>query len=126
MAKKQLSSENVNVQTVFEEGTYFSGILEFEKPLLINGYFEGEIRSRGTLIVGDKGKIRANIKAGTVIIGGEVIGNIEAYEKIEMLNSGKIIGNIRTSKLYIAEGVIFDGNCEMLDENQANELKTSL
>ncbi|MCS7206168.1 MAG: polymer-forming cytoskeletal protein [Leptospiraceae bacterium] len=126
MAKKTLLTENTNIQTIFEEGTHFSGILEFEKPLLINGYFEGEIRSKGTLIVGEKGKLKANIKAGTVIIGGEVIGNIEAFEKIEMLNTGKIIGNIRTSRLYIAEGVIFDGNCEMLTEDQINELKTSL
>jgi cytoskeletal protein CcmA (bactofilin family) len=126
MAKKTTVQDISNVETTFEEGTYFHGVLEFEKPLLINGFFEGEIRSKGILIIGDKGKIKANIKAGTVIVGGEVIGNIEAYDKIEMLNTGKIIGNIRTAKLYIAEGVIFDGNCEMLSQEEINELKTSL
>ncbi|GIX41932.1 MAG: cell division protein [Leptospiraceae bacterium] len=126
MAKKLSIQETNSAETIFEEGTYFHGVLEFEKPLLINGFFEGEIRSKGTLIIGEKGKVKANIKAGTVIVGGEVIGNIEAYQKIEMLNTGKIIGNIRTAKLFIAEGVIFDGNCEMLSQDEINELKTSL
>jgi cytoskeletal protein CcmA (bactofilin family) len=126
MAKKLSIQDTISAETIFEEGTYFQGVLEFEKPLLINGYFEGEIRSKGILIIGEKGKVKANIKAGTVIVGGEVIGNIEAYQKIEMLNTGKIIGNIRTAKLFIAEGVIFDGNCEMLTQDEINELKTSL
>lgn len=122
---KKLTTEST-VDTIFEEGTYFQGLLEFEKTLQINGYFEGEIRSKGTLIIGEKGRVKANIKAANVIVGGEVIGNIEAYQKIEMLNNGKIIGNIRTAKLFIAEGVIFDGNCEMLSQEEINELKASL
>lgn len=126
MAKKTSIQESLTAETIFEEGTYFSGLLEFEKTLLINGNYEGEIRTKGTLIISDKGKVKANIKAGVVIVGGEVIGNIEAFEKIEMLNTGKIIGNIRTAKLFIAEGVIFDGNCEMLSQDEINELKASL
>ncbi|MFN3603288.1 MAG: polymer-forming cytoskeletal protein [Leptonema sp. (in: bacteria)] len=123
---KKSSSEIQQIETIFEEGTYFRGLLEFEKTLQINGYFEGEIRSKGTLIIGEKGKVRANIKAGTVIVGGEIIGNIEAFQKIEMLNSGKIIGNIRTARLFISEGVTFDGNCEMLSQEEINELKAAL
>ncbi len=122
---KKIASEQEE-STVFEDGTHFYGLLEFERSLQINGYFEGEIRSKGTLIIGEKGKVKANIKVGTLIAGGEVIGNVEAFQKIEMLNSGKIIGNIRTAKLLIAEGVIFDGNCEMLTQEEINELKQSL
>lgn len=123
MVKKFLSDQEE--ATIFEDGTYFYGILEFERVLQVNGYFEGEIRSKGTLIVGEKGKVKANIKVGTLIAGGEIIGNVEAFQKIEMLNSGKIIGNIRTAKLIIAEGVIFDGNCEMLNHEEINDLKAS-
>ncbi len=126
MAKKTYGIDEHPYETIFEEGTYFSGLLEFERPLLIKGVFEGEIRTASTIIIGETAKIIANIKAGTVIVGGEVIGNVEAYQKIEMLNSGKIIGNIRTARLYIADGVIFDGNCEMLDQDEVNELKASL
>jgi len=90
MAKKTIVQDTSSVETTFEEGTYFHGVLEFEKPLLINGFFEGEIRSKGILIIGNKGKIKANIKAGTVIVGGEV-RNVEYGKNHWKYSNSKII-----------------------------------
>jgi cytoskeletal protein CcmA (bactofilin family) len=56
---------------------------------------------------------------GSVVIGGTVKGNIEAVEKLEMLSTGKVFGNIRTAKLKIADGVVFEGKCEMIRNPQA-------
>ncbi|MCB1137897.1 MAG: polymer-forming cytoskeletal protein [Leptospiraceae bacterium] len=120
MARKPISPtinpEIGNIATVFGQSTSFHGILEFEKPLQINGRFEGEIITDGVLVVGEGAVVRANIKAGTVIVGGEITGNIEARTRLEMLTSGRVYGNIRTAKLQIADGVVFDGNCEMIEE----------
>ena len=58
--------------------------------------------------------IKANIKAKSVIINGTVHGNIEADSKLEIMPNGKLYGNIRTQKLKIADGVVFEGNCEMI------------
>lgn len=129
MAKKPVApliTEDGAISTTFEKGTHFQGTLEFEKPLQINGEFEGEIRSSGVLVVGEGARVRASIRCATVIVGGTVIGNIEAVRRIEMLESGKIVGNIRTAKLQVAEGVIFDGNCEMINPQEASSLKASL
>ncbi len=129
MAKKPLApliTEEGSVATIFEKGTHFQGILEFERPLQINGEFEGEIRSNGVLVIGEGARVKANIRCNTVIVGGTVIGNIEALKRIEMLGTGKIIGNIRTARLQIAEGVVFDGNCEMIDPQEASSLKAAL
>ena len=63
--------------------------------------------------------ITANIHVGSVVIGGTVKGNIEATEKLEMLSTGKVFGNIRTGKLKIADGVVFEGKCEMIKNPQA-------
>lgn len=98
--------------------TSFSGILNFQRPLEISGEFQGEIESEGFLLVSEGAKVRANIKAGTVIVGGEITGNVIATQKLEMLSTGKVNGNIKTSKLQIADGVIFDGNCEMIQPNK--------
>ena len=102
------------ISTVFGKDTEFHGDLSFKKSLQIDGYFEGEISSGGYLVIGEDATIRANIKASTVIIKGIVYGNIEAVNKLEIQPGGKLYGNIRTSKLKIADGVIFDGNCEMI------------
>ena len=56
---------------------------------------------------------------GSVVVGGTVRGNIEATEKLEMLSTGKVYGNIRTAKLKIADGVVFEGKCEMIRNPQA-------
>jgi cytoskeletal protein CcmA (bactofilin family) len=108
-------TEKGGISTVFGKETHFQGTLEFSKPLQINGVFEGEIITESILLIGETAQIKANIRAGTVIVGGKVTGNIEALEKLEMLESGKVYGNIRTAKLQIADGVVFDGICEMIN-----------
>jgi cytoskeletal protein CcmA (bactofilin family) len=102
------------IATVFSKDTEFFGDLSFKKSLQINGYFEGEIVSDGYLIVGEGATVKANIRAQTVIINGIVHGNIEATDRLEIQQNGKLYGNIRTAKLKIADGVVFEGNCEML------------
>lgn len=109
-------TEHGPISTVLGKDTYLNGILTFKKPLQINGEFEGEIISDGYLLIGEGAIIRANIKANTVIVGGHVTGNVIALDRLEMLGTGKVQGNIKTSKLQIADGVVFDGNCEMIQK----------
>lgn len=120
MAKKRESAlpqitEGGGISTILGKETSFFGVLEFHKPLQINGYFEGEILTDGVVLIGETAVVKANIRAGTVVVGGEVTGNIEALQKLEMLSSGRVYGNVKTAKLQIADGVVFDGNCEMIE-----------
>ncbi len=117
MTKKSnqlMITEHGAISTILGKETYFNGILTFKKPLQISGQFEGEIISDGYLYISEEAVIKANIKAHTVIVGGHVTGNVVAMERIEMLSTGKVNGNIKTAKLQIANGVVFDGNCEMI------------
>ena len=79
------------------------------------GQLNLEIITEGGLLIGEGAVVKANIKAGTVVVGGEVFGNIAALNKLEMLGTGKVYGNIKTAQLQIADGVVFDGNCEMIE-----------
>jgi len=118
-------TEGGKISTVLGKETVFQGILEFEKPLQIDGRFEGEIHTPGILLIGEGAVVKANIHAGTVVVGGEVTDNIEALQKLEMLTTGKVYGNIRTAKLQIADGVVFDGNCEMINPQESSLSKAS-
>ncbi len=106
------------VTTVFGKDTEFTGDLSFEKSLQINGTFEGEITSGGFLVIGDGAVVKANIKVDTIILKGTVHGNIEAAKRLEIHPNGALYGNIRTAKLQIADGVIFEGKCEMIKSNE--------
>jgi len=119
MAKKDDYSdikESEKVETVFSEATSFDGLLKFDTSIRIEGSFKGKIVSKGYLIIGEKAKVRADIKANSIVIAGEVKGNVEARERLEMLPSGKLYGNIKTKKLKMADGVVFEGSCEMLGQ----------
>ncbi|MDY6968201.1 MAG: polymer-forming cytoskeletal protein [Spirochaetota bacterium] len=113
------------ISTVFGKDTQFFGDLYFKRSLQINGSFEGEINSEGYLIIGEGAVVKANIKAKTVIINGIVYGNVEALDKLEIQSKGKLYGNIRTGKLQIADGVVFEGNCEMIKSLEHIDKKES-
>ncbi len=111
------------VSTVFGKDTEFYGELTFKKSIQINGIFEGDISTSGYCVIGESAVVKANIKARAVIIMGTVYGNVEAIERLEIQVNGKLHGNIRTSKLKIADGVVFEGKCEMIrpDEKKAKK-----
>jgi cytoskeletal protein CcmA (bactofilin family) len=123
------------ISTVFNKNTEFYGDLTFKKSLQINGKFEGEISSGSYLVIGEEAVVKANIKADTVIIKGTVYGNVEAVTRLEIHTNGKLYGNIRSQKLMISDGVVFEGKCEMIkpyekkgkkgDEPEGPEEKTA-
>jgi len=119
MAKNDDHKTGDRIATTLGRETDFNGIMRFRDSLKIDGSFTGEIVSGGFLYVENGATITANIKVGSVVIGGTVKGNIEATEKLEMLATGKVFGNIRTAKLKIADGVVFEGTCEMIRDPQA-------
>ena len=105
---------NKKIKTVLGKGTFFNGDLIFKESLKINGSFVGSITASGLLIVGEGAIINANVKAHSVVILGTIKGDVFAKEKVEMLPSGRVYGNIKTKKVKISDGVIFDGRCEMI------------
>ena len=102
------------VATVFGKDTEFHGDLTFGKSLQINGSFEGEISKGEFLVIGEDAVVKANITVKTAIIKGTVHGNVEAADRLEIHEGGRLFGNIRTAKLKIADGVVFEGKCEMI------------
>ncbi|MBN1524861.1 MAG: polymer-forming cytoskeletal protein [Spirochaetales bacterium] len=116
MAKILENQKNEEARTTLGKNTKFNGVLRFKDSLKILGAFHGEIVSPGTLIIADGADIKADIRVGSIIVGGIVRGNIIAKDKLEMLGSGKVFGNIKTAKLIIADGVLFEGKCEMIKD----------
>jgi len=124
MAKNEDHKATERMATTLGKETDFNGVMRFRESLKVDGHFSGEIVSTGFLAIEQGAMVTANIKVGSIVIGGTVKGNIEASEKLEMLATGKVIGNIRTAKLKIADGVIFEGKCEMIRNPQAVNIFT--
>jgi cytoskeletal protein CcmA (bactofilin family) len=116
MAKHRTGMMNrdlVQVKTTVHEGVFLEGVLQFDSSVKICGQFKGKIHSSGYLYIDETAEITGELAAGSVVISGYVKGTIIAKDSVEMLPSGKIFGDVKASKLKIADGVIFEGKCEM-------------
>ncbi len=103
-----------DVNTLVGRGSHFEGKMAFEAVVRIVGSFEGEIVSSDTLIIGESAEVRAEMDVATVIIYGEVYGNIKASNSIELHTPSRLVGNIITPSLVIERGATFDGQCRMM------------
>jgi len=110
---KDRTFKNEEIIAFLGKGTEFKGVITYEGTIRIDGKVEGEIVTKGTLIVGETATINAEISAGTVISGGRITGNIRALERVQLLSSAVQNGSINTPILAIEEGVLFNGKCEM-------------
>ncbi len=105
------------VDTTFDKFTNFSGDLTFDHSLKINGKFNGKIVTKGFLYIGKTAIVEADIEASIVILEGKVTGDVIAHERMEMLASGELYGDLKTAKLKIADSVVFEGNCTMIKDD---------
>ncbi|MGI5173601.1 polymer-forming cytoskeletal protein [Treponema sp. OMZ 840] len=103
--------------TILGAETELNGVLSFSGNLVITGKFIGSIESTGSLVIEKNGVCTVNgIKADSISIAGQVEGNMYAKTKLEMFSGSKIVGNVETSRLRIADNVNFHGEVKMLDE----------
>lgn len=107
------SIEGKDVIATLGKGSEFEGKLTFEGAVKVDGRFQGEIFSKGTLIIGQNADIRAEISVSSVVVQGKVIGNIHAPNCVELHAPACLKGNIVTPCLYIEKGVVFEGSTSM-------------
>lgn len=120
MAKKD------NIIAFLGEKTSFEGKLNFEGTLQIDGCYRGDIAASGDLIIGRTGKVESNIHVSTIIVNGEVHGNVVAEKCIEIRVPGKVYGDILAPTVVIHEGVIFEGNCRTQPVKAQEKAKLSV
>jgi cytoskeletal protein CcmA (bactofilin family) len=90
------------------------GELTGSEDLTIEGHVEGKIELRqNVLTIGPNGKIKAQVFAKSVIILGEVTGNVTASEKVDLRDNGSVDGDIASPRVAIAEGAHFRGSIDM-------------
>jgi cytoskeletal protein CcmA (bactofilin family) len=103
------------IKAFLGQGAEFAGKLIFNGSVRIDGKFEGEIFGQGSLVVGKGATVKANIAVKSVYISGDVEGNIEVNEKMNIHSTGKFSGDVRTPVFIMEEGAIFDGRSHMAE-----------
>src|SRR5437773_8096897 len=90
------------------------GELNGSEDLTIEGHVEGTIQLRDhVLTIGPNGRIKAQVFAKSVIVLGEVMGNVTASDKVDIRDNGSVDGDIVAPRVAIAEGAHFRGSVDM-------------
>jgi cytoskeletal protein CcmA (bactofilin family) len=97
--KERVGADFGEIRAFLGEGTQFKGVLSFAGA----------------------GQVSAEIEVGTLVVSGRVQGSITARERVELLRPSRVSGTIRTPCLVVAEGALFNGNCEMAGTDEASE-----
>jgi cytoskeletal protein CcmA (bactofilin family) len=103
-----------------DEGSEIEGKYTFTGTVLLNGKFQGEIASQDTLIIGERGVVNASVRAGILVVNGELVGNVYASERVELSGKARVLGDIESPILVLEEGVMFEGHCRMPRPGEAD------
>lgn len=115
------------IDTIIGPNSNIKGDLHSKGTLRIDGTVEGNITSDSTIILGEKGVANATLTAKQVIVGGTVHGNVIAEDRLEILSTGRMYGDVETapSRFIVAEGVIFEGRCTMRGSDTKTKVPAS-
>ena len=116
MEDRKREIDESNLTGFFDKDTQIEGDLNYKGSFRIDGAFKGKISSESTLIIGENGKVEADIKVGYIIINGEVKGSIQAAEKVEINATGRVIGSVTSPKLIVEEGAYLETSCQTSEE----------
>lgn len=113
--------DDISINTIVGPGAFIKGNLNISGLMRIDGDIEGDIFSDSKIIIGEKARIKGNICANSVVIGGLVNGDIIAPSSIEILSSGMLVGDAITKKIRIDYNVVFNGFCFAVDNHEEFE-----
>jgi cytoskeletal protein CcmA (bactofilin family) len=112
MKDKERDLGDTRIAGLIDVGSEFKGELVFKGSFRIEGAFQGTIKSDSLLIIGEKGKVEADVNVGQIVINGEIRGNVQAKERVEIHGRGRVYGTIVTPKLVVEEGAFLEANCQ--------------
>jgi len=104
-----LSSSRASV--VVARGHCFEGLLTFSGVARVDGELSGEVISRGVLVLGEAARVRADIEADEVIVAGQLVGDITAHRRIELLPTARVQGRLQAPRVALADGCLVHGRC---------------
>lgn len=113
-----ISTGSHAAETVVGSSVKLKGNLRSDGDIKIYGIVSGELKTKGSVVIGPEANIVASIKAKNVKISGTVQGNVEATEKIEITETGRVLGDIAAGILSIAPGAVFTGKSVMSEKGK--------
>lgn len=117
--KGSVAAMSDKVDTIIGKDTFFSGNVNAKGVIRIDGEIEGTVQNKGDVIIGESGKVAAELNARNITIAGLYEGTLEAEGKLELKKTATAIGTFKANGLVIEEGAVLSGSMEMRLKEQA-------
>ena len=118
-----LRVDDISINTIIGKGSAISGNLKVNGFIRIDGDIDGDLETDGNVIVGELARIRGNLTAKSVIVGGIIKGNITASESIKVLSEAAVIGDVISRKVQIDGSAVIHGRCiSIKDESEYKQI----
>lgn len=119
---KEISRDDYKeAETIIGPSVMVKGNLNSNGNIIIEGVLKGGVKTVGSVFVGDKAQITADIEAKAARIGGEVRGNLKIENGLAVTSSAKIFGDVECSSLSVEDGAIINGKCTMSKDIKTEE-----
>ena len=105
-----LRVDDISINTIIGKGSAISGNLKVNGFIRIDGDIDGSLETDGNVIVGENARIRGDLTAKSVIIGGIIKGNIKASESVKILADAAVIGDVLSRKVQVDGSAIIHGH----------------
>src|SRR5437773_11412984 len=96
-----------------EEGSEIEGKYTCTGTVMLDAKFAGEITSKDALGIGERDVVQATVRSATLVVRGEVVGNVTASEQVVLEASARVTGDVEAPVIVMEKGAVLDGHCRM-------------
>ena len=111
--------EDFSINTIIGPGTSISGNIESGGFTRVDGNVHGDVKARGRVVIGEKARMKSNVSGTSVTVGGVVFGNVLASERLIILATGLVMGDIITRRIQADEGCLVHGKVRVCRTEEA-------
>ena len=110
---KQVNTAVPSQINIIAEGTVFEGTMQADSDVRVSGRIVGKLKVKGRAVIAPEGTIEGEVAASNATIAGTVQGDIIVTERLTLATSARVEGSIKTTRLIVEEGAVFNGECLM-------------
>jgi cytoskeletal protein CcmA (bactofilin family) len=110
--------ENFSINTIIGPGTSVSGDVESGGFTRVDGNVQGDLKAKGRVVIGERARMKSNISGTSITIGGVVFGNVLASERLVILTTGLVMGDIITRRIQADEGCLVHGRVRVCQTDE--------
>jgi cytoskeletal protein CcmA (bactofilin family) len=119
VSQKNNNHEDFSINTIVGPGTTVSGDIESGGFTRVDGNIRGNVNAKGRVIIGEKARMKSSVYGTLVTIGGVVFGNVLASERLIILTTGLVMGDIITRRIQADEGCLIHGRVRVCPTEEA-------